>query len=77
MRYFSTGQAAELLGILAHRLEYLTRDRQLRPAKGPTGAFNWTYEDVVRAAHLLGIPAPPQAAFPVDHGVVCTRGTSK
>lgn len=55
MIYRSTGQVAELFGIPLHRLDYLTRDRIIRPTKGPTGAFMWTPEEIRLAARRLGI----------------------
>lgn len=58
MQFLSTGQVADLLGVPAHRVEYLTRDRKLRPAKGPTGAFHWTWNDIRAAAELLGVAEP-------------------
>jgi hypothetical protein len=63
MAHLSTGQVADLLHVPVHRLAYLTRDRQLRPVKGPTGAFAWSFTDVQRAARLLGVGLPSQAAF--------------
>lgn len=53
--FFSTGQVVELLGVPTHRIEYLLRDRKLRPAKGPTGAFHWTESEVRAAAGMLGV----------------------
>ena len=63
MTRLSTGQVADLFRIQVHRLDYLTRDRQIRPEKGPTGAFAWSYQDVSRAARLLGLPAPTEAEY--------------
>jgi hypothetical protein len=54
----STGQVVALLGVPTHRIEYLLRDRKIRPAKGPTGAFTWTPEEVIRAASALGVLTP-------------------
>jgi len=58
MPCYSTGQVADLLGVKTHRLEYLLRDRQVRPRKGPTGAFYWIPEDIRYAAKLLGVSRP-------------------
>ena len=63
MDHLSSGRVAELLAVPTHRLEYLTRDRQVRPIKGPTGAFAWTYQDVARAAKLLDVRPPTRAQF--------------
>ena len=63
MMNLSSGQVASLFDIETHRLEYLTRDRKIRPRKGPTGAFAWSYEDVQRAAELLHLPALTEADF--------------
>jgi hypothetical protein len=54
----STGQVVDLLGVPTHRIEYLLRDRKIRPAKGPTGAFNWTSAEVLQAAAALGVLTP-------------------
>ena len=59
----STGLVADLLRVPVHRLAYLTRDRQLRPPKGPTGAFVWRFEDVCTVARLLGVDVPTSGAF--------------
>ena len=56
MSPYSTGMVVELLDVPTHRIEYLIRDRKIRPAKGPTGAFNWTRDEVLRAASMLGVP---------------------
>lgn len=61
--FLATGQLAELLGVPAHRLSYLTRDRQIRPRKGATGAFLWTFDEATRAARLLKVAPPSEAAF--------------
>ena len=63
MTRLSTGQVADLFRIQVHRLDYLTRDRQIRPPKGPTGAFAWSYQNVKQAARLLGLAAPNEADF--------------
>ena len=63
MTSLSTGQVAELLKINSHRLEYLTRDRQVRPMKGFVGAFHWSFLDVCQAARLLKIEPPTEEAF--------------
>lgn len=63
MKYLSTGIVADLLAVPTHRLEYLTRDRQIRPAKGPTGAFLWTYQEVVQASKNLRVPLPSEKDF--------------
>ena len=55
---FSSGQVSDDLDVPPHRLDYLTRDRQVRPAKGPTGAFEWTLEDIKLAARLLDVDVP-------------------
>ena len=57
------GQVAELLDAATHRLDYLTRDRQIRPLKGPTGAFARSHEDVVKAAKLLQLSPPTEEEF--------------
>ncbi len=59
----STGLVADLLRVPVHRLAYLTRDRQIRPPKGPTGAFVWRFEDVRAAAKLLGGETPTAEDF--------------
>ncbi len=59
----STGLVAQFLGTTKHRLDYLTRDRQVRPLKGQTGAFVWSWADVTQAAALLGLPAPDENHF--------------
>ena len=61
--YLSSGRVAELLGVPTHRLDYLTRDRQVRPIKGPTGAFVWTYQNVTRAAKLLELSPSTREQF--------------
>ena len=58
----STGQVAEELGVPTHRLEYLLRDRQIRPEKGPTGAFAWSESDFRMAGRLLGLDTKTIAA---------------
>ena len=58
MKSFSSGQVADELGVSPHRLQYLLRDRHVRPAKGPTGAFEWTLDDIKRAARLLDVEVP-------------------
>lgn len=63
MNYLSSGQVAQLLGVATHRLDYLTRDRQVRPRKGPTGAFVWRYQEVVKAAELLEVRPPTREGF--------------
>lgn len=63
-QHLSTGQVARLLRVAPHRLGYLTRDQQLRPTKGPTGAFLWTTADVTRAATLLGIDPDERRSEP-------------
>lgn len=63
MTFLSTGLVAALLGVTTHRLEYLVRDRQIRPAKGPTGTFMWMYQDVARVARLLKVKAPSEETF--------------
>ena len=63
MDHLSSGQVAEVLGVPPHRLDYLTRDRQVRPSKGPTGAFAWTYHNVVKVAELLELPSPSRQEF--------------
>ena len=63
MRFLSSGQVADLLHVPVHRLAYLTRDRQLRPAKGPTGAFAWSYDEVCRAARFFQFPVPSEDEF--------------
>jgi len=63
MRFISSGQLADLLRVPTHRLDYLTRDRQIRPAKSPTGSFMWSYDDVTRAATLLDVPLPSRENF--------------
>lgn len=63
MKYLSTGAVADLLGVPTHKLDYLTRDRQIRPTKGPTGVFFWTYLEVSGAARLMGVPAPSEEDF--------------
>ena len=73
MQLLSTGQVADLLGVYSHRVEYLTRDRKVRPAKGPTGAFYWTWEEVRLAAKFLGLAEPD---LPVNLSVTCTGGVS-
>jgi len=63
MKTLSTGQVADLLGVNLHRLDYLTRDRQIRPQKGPTGIFMWTYENVTFAARLIQEKPPSEDEF--------------
>jgi len=63
MTFLSTGQVADLLQVNLHRIEYLTRDRQIRPTKGPTGIFLWTFRDVCIAAKLLKITTPSEETF--------------
>lgn len=79
MNHLSTGGVASLLAIHRHRLDYLTRDRQIRPAKGPTGAFIWTFADVIRAAELLGLPSPSPEAFarPTECAPTATDGGAR
>ena len=60
---FSTGQVAELVGVHLHRLDYLTRDRQIRPPKGPTGAFLWSAADIMAAAKRLGVDLPDEVSL--------------
>lgn len=62
MAQFSTGKVAEFLGVPTHRIDYLIRDRKIRPAKGPTGAFDWTPTHVRQAAEMLGVLTPELAA---------------
>jgi hypothetical protein len=61
--FLPSGLVADLLGIPVHRLGYLTRDRQLRPRKGHTGAFMWSWKDVLRASQLLKVAEPDERAF--------------
>lgn len=55
MAQYSTGMVAEVLGVPTHRIDYLVRDRKIRPTKGPTGAFHWSAKDVLQAAEMLGV----------------------
>ena len=63
MRFLSSGQVADLLGVPAHRLEYFTRDQPGPAVQGATGAFLWSYSEVVQVARLIGVPGPNQADF--------------
>lgn len=74
MDFLSTGAVAELLTVETHRLGYLTRDRQIRPFKGPTGAFLWSYEEVCRAAELSGIGIPTAQEFREKVRQTCGQG---
>ena len=76
MAHLSTGSVAELLGVATHRIEYLLRDRQIRPGKGPTGAFLWAYDDVKKLASLLGTPSPSEHEFRKALARVDTGGGS-
>lgn len=58
-----TGALAELLGTPPHRLAYLTRDRQVRPRKSGTGAFEWSLDEARAAARRLGVHPPTHEAF--------------
>ena len=63
MDVLSTGSVAELLHVPTHRIDYPLRDRRIRPAKGPTGAFFWEYPDVIEVAQLLDLRPPSQLEF--------------
>ncbi len=63
MLILSTGRLAGLLRVPVHVVSYLTRDGQIRPVKGPTGAFVWTLQDALRVARLLQVAPPTEEAF--------------
>ena len=63
MDELSTGSVAELLRVRTHRIDYPLRDRRIRPAKGPTGAFLWQYPDVIELAQLLDLRPPSEIEF--------------
>ena len=73
MIFLSAGQVADLLQVNTHRLEYLTRDHQIRPLKGPTGAFLWIYQEVTLAAKLLRVPVPSQDDFDNEYSRSFTK----
>lgn len=54
MRYRSTRDVAELLGVSSSRLARAIWDRRFDPpTKGPGGAFLWTEADIRRASWTL------------------------
>ena len=65
MTLIGTKQAAKILGVTVSRLhQAVWLERVPPPAKGPSGAFVWTAEDLRRAYRVLhGVPMP---ALPAD-----------
>ena len=64
---FSTRQVAILLGIRPSALNQAVWDTRVpAPAKGPRGTYQWTPDDIARAARVFHVKLPVQNVAGVD-----------